>query len=99
MGMFRIVKESVQAFIDDEALTRGAAIAFYTITSIGPASSRSALSPCCSAPSTRYCLMMGSQEFFGSGLQEIGILRFVLIRWRDHCAFSGALRRAKRYGL
>ena len=74
MGMFRIVKESVQAFIDDEALTRGAAIAFYTITSIGPASSRSALSPCCSAPSTRYCLMMGSQEFFGSGLQEIGIL-------------------------
>ena len=36
MGMFGIVKESVQAFIDDEALTRGAAIAFYTITSIGP---------------------------------------------------------------
>ena len=32
MGMFGIVKESVQAFIDDEALTRGAAIAFYTIT-------------------------------------------------------------------
>ena len=36
MGMFGIVKESVQAFIDDEAFTRGAAIAFYTITSIGP---------------------------------------------------------------
>jgi membrane protein len=36
MGVFGIIKESVQAFIDDEALTRGAAIAFYTITSIGP---------------------------------------------------------------
>jgi membrane protein len=34
--MLRIVKESVFAFIDDEALTRGAAIAFYTVTSIGP---------------------------------------------------------------
>src|SRR5215471_20072935 len=34
--MFRIAKESVEAFIDDEALTRGAAIAFYTVTSIGP---------------------------------------------------------------
>src|SRR5215472_7377588 len=34
--MFGIVKESVEAFIDDEALTRGAAIAFYTVTSIGP---------------------------------------------------------------
>jgi membrane protein len=31
-----LVKESVFAFIDDEALTRGAAIAFYTVTSIGP---------------------------------------------------------------
>src|SRR5207302_7369879 len=29
-------KESVTAFINDEALTRGAAIAFYTVTSIGP---------------------------------------------------------------
>src|ERR1700730_18113287 len=36
MAVFGIIKESVQAFIDDEALTRGAAIAFYTITSIGP---------------------------------------------------------------
>jgi membrane protein len=36
MGVFGIIKESVKAFIDDEALTRGAAIAFYTITSIGP---------------------------------------------------------------
>jgi len=34
--MLRIIKESVLAFIDDEALTRGAAIAFYTVTSIGP---------------------------------------------------------------
>ena len=31
-----LMKESVAAFIDDEALTRGAAIAFYTVTSIGP---------------------------------------------------------------
>ena len=31
-----LVKQSVFAFIDDEALTRGAAIAFYTVTSIGP---------------------------------------------------------------
>jgi membrane protein len=30
------MKECVSAFIDDEALTRGAAIAFYTVTSIGP---------------------------------------------------------------
>ena len=31
-----LVKESVNSFISDEALTRGAAIAFYTVTSIGP---------------------------------------------------------------
>jgi membrane protein len=31
-----LIKQSVSAFIDDEALTRGAAIAFYTVTSIGP---------------------------------------------------------------
>jgi membrane protein len=31
-----LVKDSVYAFIGDEALTRGAAIAFYTVTSIGP---------------------------------------------------------------
>jgi membrane protein len=29
------VKDSISAFMDDEALTRGAAIAFYTVTSIG----------------------------------------------------------------
>jgi membrane protein len=34
--MLTIIKESTTAFIDDEALTRGAAIAFYTVTSIGP---------------------------------------------------------------
>src|ERR1700704_1147692 len=31
-----LVKGSVNAFIDDEALTRGATIAFYTVTSLGP---------------------------------------------------------------
>ena len=34
--MFQLVKDSITAFMDDEALTRGAAIAFYTVTSIGP---------------------------------------------------------------
>jgi len=33
---WNLVKESVNAFVDDEALTRGAAIAFYTVISIGP---------------------------------------------------------------
>ena len=31
-----LMRGSVAAFIDDEAITRGAAIAFYTVTSIGP---------------------------------------------------------------
>jgi membrane protein len=31
-----LLKESVTSFLEDEALTRGAAIAFYTVTSIGP---------------------------------------------------------------
>jgi membrane protein len=31
-----LLKESVDGFMEDEALTRGAAIAFYTVTSIGP---------------------------------------------------------------
>src|SRR6478672_746905 len=35
-SVWTLIKESVNAFIDDEALTRGAAIAFYTVTSIGP---------------------------------------------------------------
>jgi membrane protein len=40
VGMFseawKMLKETALAFIDDEALTRGAAIAFYTVTSIAP---------------------------------------------------------------
>ena len=31
-----MLKETVLAFISDEALSRGAAIAFYTVTSIAP---------------------------------------------------------------
>jgi membrane protein len=33
---WNLVKETVVAFINDEALSRGAAIAFYTVTSIAP---------------------------------------------------------------
>jgi membrane protein len=33
---WRILRDSVQGFIADEALSRGAAIAFYSVTSIGP---------------------------------------------------------------
>jgi hypothetical protein len=35
--IWQIVKDTVYRFIDDEALSRGAAIAFYTATSIAPA--------------------------------------------------------------
>jgi len=31
-----MLKETLLSFIDDEALSRGAAIAFYTVTSIAP---------------------------------------------------------------
>jgi membrane protein len=34
--IWKMLKETVLAFIDDEALSRGAAIAFYTVTSIAP---------------------------------------------------------------
>ena len=34
--MWKLAKSTVLAFIDDEALSRGAAIAFYTVTSIAP---------------------------------------------------------------
>ena len=34
--IWRILRDSVQAFIADDALSRGASISFYTITSIGP---------------------------------------------------------------
>jgi membrane protein len=35
-GAWKMLKDTVLAFIDDEALTRGAAIAFYTATSVAP---------------------------------------------------------------
>ncbi len=31
-----LIKEGVAAFLDDHALTRGAAIAFYAVTAIAP---------------------------------------------------------------
>ena len=34
--MIQILKDTVMGFIDDEALSRGAAIAFYTVTSLAP---------------------------------------------------------------
>ncbi len=34
--MWKLVKEAVLAFINDQALSRGAAIAFYTVTSMAP---------------------------------------------------------------
>jgi membrane protein len=33
---WKLIKDSVMAFIEDEALSKGAAIAFYTVTSIAP---------------------------------------------------------------
>jgi membrane protein len=33
---WKMLKDTVLSFIEDEALTRGAAIAFYTATSIAP---------------------------------------------------------------
>ncbi len=35
-GLWSLCKQAVLAFIEDEALSRGAAIAFYTVTSIAP---------------------------------------------------------------
>jgi membrane protein len=34
--MWRLAKDTVSAFVEDDALSRGAAIAFYTVTSIAP---------------------------------------------------------------
>jgi len=34
--MIQILKDTALGFIDDEALSRGAAIAFYTVTSLAP---------------------------------------------------------------
>ena len=31
-----LLRQSISGFLSDECLTRGAAIAFYTVTSIGP---------------------------------------------------------------
>lgn len=33
---WKMFKDTILSFIDDEALSRGAAIAFYTVTSIAP---------------------------------------------------------------
>ncbi len=35
-ALIQILKDTVMGFIDDEALSRGAAIAFYTVTSLAP---------------------------------------------------------------
>src|SRR5215467_2780700 len=35
-AIWKMLKDTVLAFINDEALSRGAAIAFYTVTSIAP---------------------------------------------------------------
>src|SRR5690242_655920 len=34
--MFKVARDTLLGFIDDEALSRGAAIAFYTVTSLAP---------------------------------------------------------------
>ena len=34
--IWRLLRDSVEAFIADDALSRGASISFYTVTSIGP---------------------------------------------------------------
>ena len=34
--MWKLLKATVLSFIEDEALSRGAAIAFYTVTSLAP---------------------------------------------------------------
>jgi len=36
LAVWKMLKETILSFIEDEALTRGAAIAFYTVTSIAP---------------------------------------------------------------
>jgi membrane protein len=34
--MWKLLKDTLFSFVEDEALSRGAAIAFYTVTSIAP---------------------------------------------------------------
>ena len=36
LSAWKMIKDTVLSFIEDEALTRGAAIAFYTVTSVAP---------------------------------------------------------------
>jgi len=36
MSLYQLAKDTVSGFLEDEALTRGAAIAFYTVTSFAP---------------------------------------------------------------
>jgi membrane protein len=36
LAIWKMLKDTVLSFVEDEALTRGAAIAFYTVTSIAP---------------------------------------------------------------
>ena len=36
LSTWKMIKDTVLSFIEDEALTRGAAIAFYTVTSVAP---------------------------------------------------------------
>src|SRR5689334_4076920 len=36
LATWKMIKDTVLSFIEDEALTRGAAIAFYTVTSVAP---------------------------------------------------------------
>ena len=36
LASWKMLKDAVLSFIEDEALTRGAAIAFYTVTSVAP---------------------------------------------------------------
>ena len=36
LAAWKMLKDTILAFINDEALSRGAAIAFYTVTSIAP---------------------------------------------------------------
>jgi membrane protein len=35
-GIYALLRDTVYAYVEDEALTRGAAISYYTVTSLGP---------------------------------------------------------------
>src|SRR5690348_1567956 len=34
--LYALLRDTIWAYIEDEAMTRGAAISFYTVTSLGP---------------------------------------------------------------